>query len=136
MSSLLFHNNTVSINDMWYESHAALLRALCVELDAVDKVPELTEKLLGKKLKMKAHKNPNKPKRPKSAYFFFCDEKRPALIKSQKDKGQKVNIGEIAKELSGEWAKLTAAQKKKYEKLNEKAKEEYETAMQNFEESY
>ena len=32
MSNPLFHNNTVNINDVWFESHNSLLQQLCDEL--------------------------------------------------------------------------------------------------------
>ena len=84
MSNPLFHNNTVNINDVWFESHNSLLQQLCVELGHTDRIDEMREKFLGVKLKMKAYKDPNKPKRAKAAYFYFCDEARPAIIKKHK----------------------------------------------------
>ena len=130
--SLLFHNNTVSLYDNWYESHASLLRAVCLELGHSDKINELMEKFVGDKMKMKAKKDKNLPKKPKSAYFFYCDEKRPALLDKAKKKGGKVNIGEIAKELGQMWRKLKAEKKKKYETLNTKDKDRYEKAMEEY----
>lgn len=130
--SLLFHNNTVSLYDNWYESHASLLRAVCLELGHSDKINELMEKFVGDKMKMKAKKDKNLPKKPKSAYFFYCDEKRPALLDKAKKKGGKVNIGEIAKELGQMWRKLKADKKKKYETLNAKDKDRYEKAMEEY----
>jgi|TARA_B100000925_G_scaffold66457_2_gene45359 hypothetical protein len=130
--SLLFHNNTVSLYDNWYESHASLLRAVCLELGHSDKINELMEKFVGEKMKMKAKKNKNTPKKAKSAYFFYCDEKRPALLEKEKKKGGKVNIGEVAKELGKMWQKLSADKKKKYEKMNLKDKERYEKEMAEF----
>ena len=130
--SLLFHNNTVSLYDNWYESHASLLRAVCLELGQSDKINELMEKFVGEKMKMKAKKNKNLPKKPKSAYFFFCDEKRPALLEKARKKGGKVNIGEIAKELGVMWKKLKADKKKKYETHNAKDKERYDKEMAEY----
>ena len=92
MSNPLFHNNTVNINDVWFESHNSLLQQLCVELGHTDRIDEMREKFLGVKLKMKAYKDPNKPKRAKAAYFYFCDEARPAIIKKHKKAaGKKTN---------------------------------------------
>jgi len=130
--SLLFHNNTVSLYDNWYESHASLLRAVCLELGHSDKINELMEKFVGDKMKMKAKKNKNMPKKAKSAYFFYCDETRPALLEKEKKKGGKVNIGVVAKELGAMWQKLSADKKKRYEKMNLKDKERYEKEMAEF----
>ena len=90
------------------------------------------EKFVGEKMKMKAKKNKNLPKKPKSAYFFYCDEKRPALLEKAKKKGGKVNIGAVAKELGDMWKKLKSDKKKKYETLNAKDKERYEKEMAEY----
>jgi hypothetical protein len=130
--SLLFHNNTVSLYDNWYESHASLLRAVCLELGHSDKINELLEKFIGDKMKMKAKKDKNLPKKPKSGYFFYCDDKRPALLEKAKKKGGKINIGVIAKELGEMWKKLKPEKRKKYDALNLKDKERYEKAMAEY----
>jgi hypothetical protein len=111
----LFHNNTVSINDVWYESHKSLLQMICVELGKSDQIEAMVDKFLGKKLKMKAYKDPNKPKRAKSAYFFFCDDERGDIIKKHRAmKNKKINMGNVAKELAVIWKKLTEEKKSKY----------------------
>ena len=66
MTSLTFHNDTASINHLWYESHKNILANVCIQLGQSDKIEEMTNKLLGEKMKMKILKDPNKPKRPKS----------------------------------------------------------------------
>ena len=81
MANIVFHNNTVSLNDMWYDSHAQLVRMVAFDLKASsEQIDELLEKYVGKKQKMKAQKNPFQPKKPKSSYFYFCDDFRPKLI--------------------------------------------------------
>ena len=50
MANIVFHNNTVSINDVWHESHAQLLRMVALDLGATpDKIEELLEKFVGNK---------------------------------------------------------------------------------------
>ena len=83
----MFHNNTASLNDLFYESHASVLKMVAMELGAADKIPELLEKILGPKLKIKAPKDPNKPKRAKTAFMYYCEQHRPALL--EKEKGEK-----------------------------------------------
>ncbi len=136
MSDPLFHNNTVNINDVWFESHKSLLQQLCVELGHSDKIEAMTSKFLGQKLKMKAYKDPNKPKRAKSAYFHFCDDERPPLIakyKKQSKKGKmkkgETLMGVVAKELAVLWKKLDDKKKSKYAKLAEAGKAQYEKDM-------
>ncbi len=132
MSSLLFHNNTSSINDVWYESHLSLLKSVCMELGQPDKINELQTKLLGDKLKLKKLKDPNLPKRAKSAFMFYCDEHRGKLIEKCKKKGKKVAISEIAKQLGAGWKKLK--DRSKFEKSAAKDKERYAEAMSDYNE--
>ena len=112
MTSILFHNDTVTLNHLWFESHRRLLTSVCIELGQVDKIDELTEKYLGTKLKIKTLKDPNKPKRAKTAYLCFCNAKRPALIEKMKKKKEKINVGAIQKKLGKEWGKMTDEDKK------------------------
>lgn len=123
----LFHNNTVSINDVWFESHRSLLQMLCVELGHTDKIEAMSDKFLGKKLKMKAYKDPNKPKRAKSAYFFFCDDERSDIIAKHRKKNKKINMGNVAKELAALWKAVK--DKSKYTSLAEKDRQRYLDAM-------
>jgi len=135
MSVHLFHNNTASLNDLWFESHSSLLKMLCMEFGATDRIEELSQKYLGEKLKVKAPKDPNKPKRGKSAFMFFCDKYRPNLIAAQRKKG-KVNIGEVAKKLGADWGKLKDNQKKGYNDSAAKDKERYEKEIGEYNESH
>jgi len=132
MSSYLFHNNTASLNDLWFESHASVLKIVAMECGAVDKIPELMEKILGSKLKIKAPKDPNKPKRAKTSFMYYCDEHRPGLLEKEKKKGLKINIGNIAKALGKSWKKLKDADKGKWNTLALADKERYEKAIAEY----
>lgn len=139
MANVVFHNNTVSINDVWYESHTQLVRMVALELGAgPEKIDELLEKFVGNKQKMKAQKNPHAPKKPKSSYFYYCDQHRPGLIENFKKKNpnKKVQISEIAKELGAKWKKSSDSSKQKYYKMAEKDKERYVEEMSVFNEKY
>ena len=129
MSSFMFHNNTASLNDLFYESHASVLKMV-----ASDKIPELLEKILGPKLKIKAPKDPNKPKRARTAFMYYCEKHRPALLEKEKKKGQKVNIGNIAKALGKSWKKLKDGDKKKWNDLALADKERYEKEIAEYNE--
>ena len=132
MSGLLFHNNTVSMNDVWYESHVSLLKSVCMELGQPEQINDLVSKLLGDKMKIKAKKDPNMPKKAKSGFMFFCDEHRPKLIEAQRKKNKKVVISEVAKELGKKRQALKS--KTKYDKLAAKDKERYAEAMSEYNE--
>ena len=139
MSSVVFHNNTVSINDVWYESHAHLVKMVALELGQPDKVPELLSKFLGTKMKIKAQKNPNAPKRAKSSYMFYSEEHRVKVQTKLKKKNPNYKgslMGLVSKELGAQWKKLKSEQKSKYEKLAQKDKERYVAEMEEFNEKY
>tara|TARA_Y100000590_G_C15351076_1_gene875199 strand:- start:357 stop:773 length:417 start_codon:yes stop_codon:yes gene_type:complete len=132
-SYFLFANNTTEIHDLWYESHASILKMVAMECGATNKIPELLVKYLGKKVKMKAPKDPDRPKRPMTAFMYFCNKYRPNLIKKARKTG-KVNIGAIAKALGKLWAKQTDLQKKPFQELAVKAKEDYEHRINEYNE--
>ena len=139
MANVVFHNNTVSINDVWYESHTQLVRMVALELGASpEKIDELLEKFVGNKQKMKAQKNPFQPKKPKSSYFYFCDDFRPKLIENfhKKHPNKKVSIADIAKQLGKQWKELKDKNKKKYQAQAEEDKKRYEKDLEEFNEKY
>jgi len=74
-------------------------------------------------------KDPNAPKRPKSAYLFFSMEERPRLRK----KHPKMGFGPLSKRLGKEWKSLSDDEKKHYEKMAKKDKKRYEDEMDAYE---
>lgn len=135
MSHLGYYNNMVSLNNMFYESHKTIIEKVLKDLDQSDRTEELVKKYLDKPdLKMKT--DPNKPKRPKSAFLLFCDDERPKLIEKQKKNlktGEKFNLGDIQKKLGNQWGKLTDDKKKKYNDVCEQHKETYFDKMSEYE---
>ena len=71
MASTVFHNNTVNLNDTWYESHAHLIRMVALDLGKEDQIEYLIEKFLGKKHKVKKQKNPYLPKNQNLLTLFI-----------------------------------------------------------------
>ncbi len=134
MSHFLFHNNTSELNELWYESHAAILRMVCMELGATDRIEEFTKKYLGDKVKIKAYKDPNKPKRAKTAFMFYCQKHRPALMEKQRKKNKKVEIGKIAKVLGENWKKIKDKQKNEFIALATADKERYDKEIAEYNE--
>ena len=133
MAHLTFHNDTVSLQHLWYESHKNLIATVCIKLGQHDKIGELTHTLLGNPLKIKAMKDPAKPKRPTSAYLYFCEAARPKLMKKMKGKkNKKINLGDIAKQLGAMWKGLSDNDKKPYTEKSQKDKERYLDEMEKY----
>jgi len=81
------------------------------------------KKTATKKVAPKKVKDPNAPKRGKSAYFFFMDDERP----KQKAAHPSASVSELAKNMGVEWNKIKGTPAaKKYEELAAKDKIRYE----------
>ena len=132
MAHLPYHNDTVALNHLWYQSQKNLIMTVCIKLDQVDKTEELTKTVLGTPLKLKPMKDPAKPKRPKSSYLFFCDKARPNLMQKMTKNDTKINLGEIEKQLGKKWKKLNKEDKLPYVELSKKDKMRFENAMEKY----
>lgn len=76
--------------------------------------------------KRKNKKDPNAPKRPLSAFFFFCNDERPKV----KAIHPEWTVGDIAKELGKRWE--VCPNKGKYEDMNAKAKIKYQKDLEQY----
>ena len=73
-----------------------------------------------KKGKKTTKKDPDAPKRAKSAYQFFCEEKRAEIKAAEPD----IVFTEMNKRLGAAWKALSDKDKEPYEKKNKDAKQE------------
>ena len=128
MNNFNFHNDTVTINDLWYQSHRTLIEKIAIELDVIDKIEDLSNKFLGDKQKLKKLSDPSKPKRPKSAYLYFCDAKREKV----KEENPNIKIGAMMKKLGALWKKATVDEKTKFNEMHKKDKDRYEDEMEEY----
>ena len=129
MTSICFHNQSVEMNRLWYESHKALIMNLCIEFGELNRLEELTNKFLGKPLKIKKVRPLGQPKRTRSAFFFFCAERRPAVMEAYKKEHSKINVGEVSKILGGRWQALSSSDREKYTEMNQVDKQRYQEEM-------
>jgi len=72
--------------------------------------------------KRTSKKNKDGPKRNKSAYLFFCQDKRADVKKEHPD----LKMTEVSKKLAILWKDIGEADKKKYNKMAEEDKKRYE----------
>jgi len=109
-----------------------------VELWQDEEVQKQFNKLINatKKDKGSGKKDPNKPKRGKSAYIFFCAEHRE---KAKETLGEGAKATEVTAELGRQWNELKASTKasdkkklEKYEELAREDKERYESEMADY----
>lgn len=78
--------------------------------------------------KAKKEKDPNAPKRPRSAYILFSTEQRASVLKDHPEYAPK----EVTVELGARWGKLSEAEKKQYQEQNEADKERYKREMESY----
>jgi len=88
--------------------------------------PRAKAKVLAKsskiaKLSVKSEKSP--AKRPRSAYLFFCGDRRAAIA------SEGLSFGDITKRLSTLWKDLATAERSKYEEMSKKDQERYRQEM-------
>lgn len=132
MAHFPFHNDTVSLNHIWYQSHKNMIATVCIKLGQHDKIAELTTALLGDPLKIKPMKDPDRPKRPTSGYLYFCQDARPAIMKKMSKNNTKLVLGDIAKALGRDWKTLSDNKRKNYEDKSKTDKERYEMEMEQY----
>ena len=74
--------------------------------------------------KVKKVKDPNAPKRNLSAYFFFMNDQRPKVVKSNPD----LKVTEVGKKLGELWRAMSDSEKAPYVKKADADKIRYEKA--------
>lgn len=74
---------------------------------------------------------PKEPKRPQSAYFMFCGEKRSEIQKENPD----LKMGDIAKKMAEAWKTIEAGVKKGYEQKYQEEKKEYDKLYDEYKNS-
>jgi len=82
----------------------------------------------GGKGSKKAKKDPNKPKRAKSAYLYFGSEKRNEI--NEKSPGQ--SVVDTMKEIGRMWRELNEDDKTPYQELADEDKVRYSEEMENY----
>ena len=132
MANIRFHNDTKALNHLWYESHKNLLTSLCIEFGKTDQIDDMVKKFLCEPVKMKALKDPNKPKRAKSAYLFYCDDHRQKILDTMRKKKKKVNIADVSKQLGAKWKGLSDAATAPYEAKAQADRERYQEEMEQY----
>ena len=128
MDKFSFYNDTVNINDLWFQSHRDLLEKIAVELNATDQVEYLSEKFLGEKMKMKKMVDPSRPKKAKTSFIFFCNEERPKIL--AENTSSPLQLGDVMKELGKRWQNVSV--RSKYEQLYLQDKERYQDAIDDY----
>eukprot|EP00049_Salpingoeca_infusionum_P022964 m.9720 g.9720 ORF g.9720 m.9720 type:complete len:730 (+) comp5485_c0_seq1:61-2250(+) len=85
-------------------------------------------KAAGAKRATKKKKDPNAPKKPRSAYSIFQKEVWAKLKQEKPDE----EFSALAKEVSTQWKAIDAEEKKRFTEMAKKEKEAYDLAMESY----
>ena len=100
-------------------------------------MPRATKKVTigknGKKKQRRRKKDPNAPRRPKSAYMFFMQENRARIISG--NGLDKKKITDVGKAVGEAWRKMSDKQKKSYESKSAADKARYRKELKKWEAS-
>lgn len=89
------------------------------------KTPKATKSKASKRsTSTRKQKDPNAPKRAKSAYMFWLEENRARLTKPG------MSVVDVSKAAGAEW--VTVKDKSKYEKMAAQDKQRYEAEKKNY----
>ena len=78
--------------------------------------------------KKKPKKDKNAPKKPRTAYTLFCNDKRDAI----KEQNADITFSEVNKLLGEQWKAATLTEKEKYEAMAAEDKMRYEKEMKEY----
>lgn len=104
------------------EASQKAMKGFHTELKGIQKELVKAEK---QKAAKKVKKDPNAPKRPKTAYIFFCDDQRVAI----KKKAPEMPQTQLMSMLGELWKKIREKEKHKYDAMAAKDKVRYEKDM-------
>jgi len=95
------------------------------------KIPVTKKKAITKKKRApptKKEKDLNAPKRPKTAYIFYCSDQRAKV----KEEDPSLKFGDIAKKLSSQWKEMSEEEKDPYVKMAQQDKERYQKESSSY----
>ena len=129
MAHLEYHNNLVTVTEVFYHSHKTLVEKVGLHLNLEPKkIEELVSTFVGDPLKVKAMKDPNKPKRAKTSYMFFCADKRNAL----KSAHPELKMVDLSKLLGKMWKETSESDRKKFQEQEDADKERYQEDVEQY----
>jgi hypothetical protein len=126
-----FVNNAKVILDTFYESQKSLIEKICVELDNEDRMDELVAKYLDTKIKLKAKKDKNAPKRPANSYLFY----RSSVMEKFKNKYPDLSNAERTAKIADKWNKLSDGKKQPFVEQFNEAKKQFEEDKKEYDEN-
>lgn len=102
--------------------------SLVTEWSSSEKSFSKIQKVQEKKTNNKKLKDPNAPKKPTSAYIYFCNDKRPVVKKQNPD----MKVTEIVSKLGKEWKSISKKESAAYHTKAEKDKQRYMKEMESY----
>ena len=131
MSTTDCYNHIRTVDEILISRELELVRSVCHFLDCADRVDDVQNHFVYKDLVkkcLKAKKDDNAPKKPRSSYILFCNSIRKELT----EQNPKLKMNEMSKKLGEKWSSVTDEVKKEFQELAEKDKERYEKELEQY----
>jgi hypothetical protein len=126
LTKLLEERKVSFSDDLFQKKLEKFLKKFFVKDD--DKEESGKKKRKGKNGKEKKLKDSNAPKKTKTSYIFFCQDKRQEV----KVANPEIKETDVTVELGKMWKSISPLSKKKYEEMSTKDKTRYETEMKYY----
>ena len=118
-------NNMTNLLKVVNASHEYIIRTVCCKLNQSEKADELIKEILDTSyLHMKQKKDPNRIRKPKNAFMFYCAEHRSEVTSNNPNE----KMGGVSKILGAQWKALSDDDKQKYIDMQNEDVRRYEEA--------
>jgi hypothetical protein len=126
MAQYEYHNAMRLNMDYQRNAHVKLIERVCMELGAPERATEICNKFIDMTIRLKKWKDKSHPKKPKSGYMIYCDQRRADVKKNN----PKATFTDMIKMMATEWNSLE--NKDVYVKLAEEDKLRYATMVEEY----
>ena len=111
-----------------------LIERVCTELGHADKIDSMIEKYIDDSVRVKKFKDKRHPKRPKSGYMLYCENRRQEV----RNQNPNASFADVIKKMASEWNNLKdspegISQKEKYTQLALDDKLRYKREVEAYE---
>ena len=131
MSTNDCYNYHRSLVQMSIDRESELVRQVCYYLDCPDKVDDVLKHFIYTDLVkkcLKAKKDENAPKKPRSSYIMFTNSIREEVTKSFPS----LKMQDMSKKLSERWHDASEEVKEEFKQLAEKDRERYQIELEAY----
>ena len=134
MAHYEYHSAIRNLVETSRSSHITLIERVCTELGQPEKIDAMIEKYIDDSVRIKKFKDKRHPKRPKSGYMLYCENRRQDV----RNKNPDATFAEVIKKMASEWNNLEktpegVSEKEKFTQLAQDDKLRYKREVEAYE---